>query len=189
MLQTMDAKTVWTMLLAQLPAAPSSARVALWRRLRSIGATNLVNGAWILPGQDEHIALFRQLGETVRSQGGTATVFNGSAEESDELVIERFRADRAREYGEFAQRTQAFLDEIKKETGLSKFTFAELEEIEDDFEKLSSWLAKIEARDFFPNDQQQSARETLVRCEDARVQFAESVYSREGLGPSNEKIS
>ena len=173
----------WVMLLAQLPAAPSSARVALWRRLRAAGAGSLLNGAWALPASDEHTALFQQLADTVRGQGGHVAVFTAqSADENDAAIIERFRADRAREYGEFEQRCAAFHAEIEKEERLEKFTFAELEEIEDDFQKLAAWLAKIEARDFFPTEQQKHARDTLRRCETARDDFAKAVYAREGLG-------
>lgn len=54
--------------------------------------------------------------------------------------------------------SQAFLEEVQKETRLGKFTFAELEEIDDDFAKLSSWLGKIEARDFFSGKTLKDAR-------------------------------
>ena len=179
----------WIVLLPQLPAAPSSARVALWRRLRAAGAASLANGAWVLPAGDEQAALIGQLAATARSQGGQASIFNGHVADGDEGVIERFRSDRAREYGEFDQRTAAFLAEIDKETGLEKFTFAELEEIEDDFQKLATWLAKIEARDFFPGEQRTLARQTLETCERARDQFAETVYGREGLAHPDAEIS
>ena len=173
----------WALLLTQLPAAPSSARVALWRRLRSAGAGSLLNGAWALPMSDENAALFQQLAETVRGQGGHATLFTAqSADENDAAIVERFRADRAREYTEFDQRCAAFLAEIAKEERLEKFTFAELEEIEDDFQKLAAWLRKIEARDFFPTDQRRLARDTLGCCEASREAFAKAVYAREGLG-------
>ncbi len=182
-LMTASNRQAWVIFLAQLPAAPSSARVALWRRLRAAGAGSLLNGAWVLPGTDQHVALFRQLAETVKAQGGHAAAFTAqSIDEEDCAVIERFRSDRAREYGEFDQRCAAFLAEIEKEEQLDKFTFAELEEIEDDSQKLAAWLAKIEARDFFPGERCQAARETLSRCEAARVAFAETVYAREGLG-------
>jgi hypothetical protein len=173
----------WVMLLAQLPAAPSSARVALWRRLRNAGARSLLNGAWALPVSEEHIALLQQLAKTVRGQGGHATVFTAtSADGDDSAVIERFRADRAREYAEFEDRGQALLTEIDKERRLEKFTFAELEEIEDDLHKLTAWLAKIEARDFFPDERRDAARNTLLNCEAAHARFAQDVYAREGLG-------
>ena len=157
--------------------------MALWRRLRAAGAGSLLNGAWALPASDDHAAFFGHLAEGVREQGGHATIFTAeSADESDAAIVERFQADRAREYAEFDQRCAAFLAEIEKEERLEKFTFAELEEIEGDFQKLAGWLAKIEARDFFPTEQQQLARDTLHRCEVAREAFAKAVYAREGLG-------
>lgn len=177
----------WLMFLAQLPAAPSSARVTLWRRLRAAGAAGFMTGAWVLPARDEHTELLRRLADTVRAQGGQAAVFTAqSIDAGDEAVIERFRADRAREYGEFEDRAQALLTEIDKERRLEKFTFAELEEIEDDLHKLTAWLAKIEARDFFPDGRSDAARKTLTVCETAQSRFAEDVYAHEGLGAPDE---
>ena len=177
----------WLMFLAQLPAAPSSARVTLWRRLRAAGAAGFMTGAWVLPARDEHAEMFRRLADTVRAQGGHAAVFTAqSIDDGDEAVIERFRADRAREYTEFEDRGKALLTEIDKERRLEKFTFAELEEIEDDLQKLTTWLAKIEARDFFPDERRDAARKTLTACETAQSGFAEDVYEREGLGAPDE---
>jgi hypothetical protein len=45
----------WLLFLAQLPASPSSARVALWRRLRRRSHRCLVmiaRGAWSISGRD-----------------------------------------------------------------------------------------------------------------------------------------
>lgn len=113
----------------------------------------------------------------------------GDVADGDDGVIERSRADRAGEYGEFNQRTAAFLAEIDKKTALEKLTFAELEEIEDDFQKLATWLAKIEARDFFPAEQRTLARQTLETCERARDHFTETVYGREKLAYPDADIS
>jgi hypothetical protein len=177
----------WVLFLAQLPAAPSSARVALWRKLRSAGALGLLNGAWAMPSNDESSALFQSLATTVRGQGGHAMVFSGQPEgESDGAIVERFRTDRAREYAEFDDRSTAFLEEIAKETRREKFSFAELEEIEDDFIKLTAWLAKIVARDFFAGDERLRAEATLARCDAARNTFAETVYAREGVHPDED---
>jgi len=177
------------MLLAQLPASPSSARVSLWRRLRAAGATGLFTGAWVIPVGQEHQALFAEMAETVRGQGGQAAVFISQAiEGGDDAVVAQFAADRAREYGEFAERCDGLLTEIAKERRMEKFTFAELEEIEDDLEKLTTWLAKIEARDFFPDQKRQAANDKLGLCRSAQQTFAEEVYAREGLGEADAEI-
>nr|WP_298272623.1 Chromate resistance protein ChrB [uncultured Bradyrhizobium sp.] len=119
----------------------------------------------------------------VRAQGGSATVFatTATSEEEEQTIVARFQSDRAREYDEFAERSGEFLAEIEKETRRRKFTFAELEEIEDDLDKLSAWLAKIKARDFFPNARMQQANETLETCSTALRTFADEVYAHEGV--------
>jgi hypothetical protein len=173
----------WLLLLTQLPSSPSSARVSLWRRLRAIGAAGVLNGAWVLPRAAAHAEFFEQLRETVHREGGTAFVLTVSAAspDGDEPIVWRFRADRGREYDEFTERCAAFLDEIGKETRAGKFTFAELEEGEQDVEKLARWLAKIQARDFFPDERSTQSAELLERCRGLLEGFAWAVYAAEGV--------
>jgi hypothetical protein len=173
----------WLLFLAQLPSSPSSARVALWRRLRAIGAAGMLNGAWVLPPTAEHAEFFGQLLQTVRGQGGTGFVLtvSVSSPETEETIMQRFRADRGREYDELAERSAAFLAEIDKETKAAKFTFAELEESEQDLEKLARWLTKIQARDFFPDERGPQSTEALARCRRALEEFSWAVYAAEGI--------
>jgi hypothetical protein len=173
------------LLLAQLPASPSGPRVALWRRARAAGAAGLQNGVWVLPGAAGHKELFGQLAATVRGQSGSAFVLvvHAADAEVDAEIAARFGADRAREYAEFAARADGLLAEIGKETGAGKFTFAELEEIEQNLDKLAGWLDKIASRDFFPGQDGQRAGETLQRCQAAVAGFAAAVYAAEGVEP------
>ena len=101
--------------------------------------------------------------------------------DGDEPIARLFRADRRREYDEFTERCEALLDEIGKETRAGKFTFAELEEGEQDAEKLARWLAKIQARDFFPDERSTQSAELLGRCRGALEGFAWAVYAAEGM--------
>ena len=176
-------KREWLLFLVQLPATPSSPRVALWRRLRSAGSTSLINGAWVLPNGKEHVDLLAELSETVRSQGGSAMVFVSAALPSrdNKMILALFRRDRCQEYVEFHQRTETFLAEVANETRLEKFTFAELEELEDDLQKLSTWLERIRARDFFAGEEARKANKTLKSCTAALGGFAQKVYVREGV--------
>jgi hypothetical protein len=173
----------WLLLLAQLPSTPSSARVALWRRLRAIGATAVVNGTWVLPDTAPHAEFFEQLRDNILGQGGTAFVLVVPVSSPDvhEAIAGRFRADRGREYDEFAERCTALLDEIGREARAGKYTFAEMEESEQDLEKLTRWLAKIKARDFLPDERAQRPAELLVRCQRALEGFSQAVYAAEGV--------
>ena len=175
----------WLLFLAQLPSSPSSARVALWRRLRTIGAAGILNGAWALLRTAAHARFFKQLQDTVRSQGGKVFVVAvpESSPDTDAMILERFRADRGREYDELTERCDAFLAELSKETRARKFTFAELEENEQELEKLTRWLAKIQARDFFPDQRQPQAQKLAERCRQALESFSRGVYEAEGIEP------
>jgi hypothetical protein len=179
----------WLLLLAQLPRTPSSARVALWRRLRAAGATTLVNSSWVLPDTAAHAEFLGQLRDEVHRQGGTAFLLNiaACAPEVDKEIAARFRGDRGREYDEFAERCTALLDEIGKETKAQKYTFAEMEESEQDLEKLMRWLAKIQARDFFPGEQGRQSAAMLANCRDAVETFSQAVYAAERVTGSRNR--
>jgi hypothetical protein len=163
-------------------------RVALWRRARAAGVAGLQNGAWVLPRTAGHAELFGRLAETVRGQGGSAFVLAVPAADAgvDAEIAARFGAGRAREYAGFAARADGLRAEIGTETGAGKFTFAELEEIGQDLDKLAGWLDKIGARDFFPGQDRERARVALQPCREAVAGFAGAVYAVDGPGASGE---
>ena len=185
----MDAETnpsSWLVLLAQLPSKPSSARVAMWRRMRAAGATPVVNGAWMLPHTTAHEDFFEQSREGVVGRGGTGFVLrvSGSSPESNESIVRLFQSDRSREYDEFAERCAAFLSEISRESAAGKYTFAEMEESEQDLKKLQRWLPKIQARDFFPNGRRDQSVVLLAQCRHALRDFSRAVYKVDGVRES-----
>ena len=56
---------------------------------------------------------------------------------------------RDEEYEELPDTTERLEEEIARETRKGKFTFAALEEIEDEYARLEQWLARVRARDLF----------------------------------------
>ncbi len=175
------AKRNWLLLLTQLPASASTTRVALWRKLRAAGATSVEHGAWMLPVTNEHRELMKSLLVMVQSHDGSATLFEATALDGDDAMEARFSADRAREYQEFATRAQGLLDEVAKEIAASKFTYAELEEVEDDLQKLETWLKRITARDFYAGEDRESALGLIADCRGSIAAFSEQVFEAEGL--------
>ena len=117
-----------------------------------------------------------------RAQAGKSFRLPPLTETIEQDILARFRADREEEYAEFYERSQEFLAEIKKETGKLKFTFAELEENEQDFQRLTNWLEKIKKRDFVGGDEAQKAIETLKTCRTAFEIFSTEVYNRQAPG-------
>lgn len=173
----------WLLFLSQLPSNPSSLRVTVWRKMRAAGALGLQNGTWVFPQTDENEQFLIDLLELVQGQGASGQIFKvvplNAAIEAD--LLERFQADRDQEYNELIERCGEFLAEIEKESGKQKFTFAELEEAEDDLAKLEAWQKKISQRDFAHAPCAEKAAVLLAECHSAYRRFSQSVYNHEGL--------
>lgn len=173
----------WLLFLAQLPATPSSLRVNIWRRLRGAGAASLQNGVWILPLSDENAVFMERLLGYVRQNRATGQVFQvqGLNQATQEDIQSRFRDDRKAEYDEFLEQCQAFIVELDKETQAGKFIFAELEENEQNLQRLQKWIARIQQRDFFPSTASRQAVDFLERCRHRLQEYTAKVYEQEGI--------
>ncbi len=178
----------WLLFTPQIPAFPSSMRVMVWRRLQGAGAVSLQNGVWILPRSLELEYLIRDLFAEVERQGGSGFILKADAFDPTfhTRIVARFQAEREQEYAEFGERCEGFLQEIEKETQAQKFTFAELEENEHDLLKLTSWLRKIQSRDFFRGPRSEGAVHALARCRSALDTFTATVYMKVGLESTDE---
>jgi hypothetical protein len=170
---------VWLLLVAQLPAHPSSARVQLWRHLRAAGAVSLQNGVWVLPAREAHELLLRDELAQVERHGGTGVFFQAQALGRD--LVARFHDERDQEYAEVCERCQALHDELTRESRAGKETYAELEENEQELAKLDRWLAQIQARDFFGAPTATPATQAVEACRTDLAAFAAAVYRREGV--------
>lgn len=178
----------WLIFLSQLPANPSSLRVNVWRRLRAAGALGLQNGVWLLPDRPEQVRFLEDLLASIQGQGASGQIFTvaplNSAVEQD--LLARFRADREEEYAEFAERSREFLAEIEKESAKQKYTFAELEENEQDLARLAGWLEKIQKRDFTGGEAAALAAQLLQACRSAFEIFSGEVCSRQADASADE---
>jgi hypothetical protein len=171
----------WLLFLSQLPVSPSSLRVNVWRKLRSAGALSLQNGVWLLPNQPDRLKIFEDLLALIQSQGASGQIFiiTPLNEAIEKDILARFCSDREEEYSEFLEGTLGFLAELDKETRNLKFTFAELEENEQDLQRLAGWLEKIQKRDFTCGEKAQEAIHMLEKCRIAFETFSREVYKKQ----------
>ena len=181
----------WFLFTSQLPGTPSSLRVMVWRRMKAAGAVGLQNGVWVLPHGKEQEGFLGELleyleGQDAGGQAFTVTALNQAVEDG---LVARFRAQRDEEYAELVERCQALLAELEKETRKEKFTFAELEENEDDLGKLMAWHARIRARDHVGGERAGEAARQIEACQKAVETFANQVYLREAVTSPDEPTS
>jgi hypothetical protein len=90
----------WVLLVYRLPREPSTPRIALWRRLRRLGAAQLSDGVAALPLAPETREQLEWLADEVEAAGGTAAIWlghPGTAGEDRELQS-RMRVASAEDY-------------------------------------------------------------------------------------------
>ena len=98
----------WVLLVYRLPREPSRHRVAVWRKLRDLGALYLQDGVAALPEDAVTREQLEWLQLRVREAGGDATLWEakpGTIAEEVELV-EAFRSSREETYKAIIARAQ-----------------------------------------------------------------------------------
>jgi hypothetical protein len=176
-----DSGAPWLLVTASSAGASDSLRVAIWRKLRSLGALYLQQSVCVLPARPDVEREIRRLVGRVRANGGAARVlriaFEDGAEEA-QLVAE-LRAARDDEYGEVLERVPAFLDELRSERDRGRATYEEVEESEADLERFRAWLGKIDRRDYFEAPRRAEAHAAVARCARALEAFESEAFARE----------
>lgn len=168
----------WLLLTYKVPPEPATKRIAMWRRLKGMGAIYLQNGVCLLPKTDDHVRRLKMLENEVSGMGGESVILETVAlnRAQEDKVVARFKADRDEQYREFLGRCADFEKEIAKEIAINKFTYAELEEEDTDLKKLQGWLEKIKKLDFYGATLAEEAAERLRTCEALLDSYAQRVF-------------
>jgi len=171
-------ENIWLLLTYKVPADPATKRVALWRKIKGLGAIYLQNGVCLLPRTDDNMRRLKMLENDVAEMGGESVLLETTALDplQGEKVVGRFRADRDEHYREFIGRCDEFEKEIAKEIAIQKFTYAELEEEDTDLRKLQDWLEKIKKLDFYGASLAEEATQRLKTCEAVLDAYAKQVF-------------
>lgn len=168
----------WLLLTYKVPPEPAAKRVAIWRKLKGMGAVYLQNGVCLLPRTDDHIRKLKMLENDISQAQGEAVILETVALDpgQEAKVLARFNADRNDAYVEFIDKCDDFEREVAKEVAASHYTYAELEENDVDLKKLQGWLAKIEKLDFYAAERAAEAQARLKDCEALLDDYARRVF-------------
>lgn len=168
----------WLLLTYKVPPEPAKKRIALWRKIRGMGAVYLQNGICLLPKTDDHVRRLRMVENEIAEMDGEAVLLEttGLDRTQAEKLTARFNVDRNEAYREFLERCAGFEAEITRESAAGKFTYAELEENDEDLKKLRSWLEKIRKLDFHRASLGDEAGKRLAQCEALLDAYAQQVF-------------
>lgn len=152
----------WVFLVYRLPREPSTPRIAVWRKLRRLGALHMVDGLVALPSDartDEHLGW---IADEVIEAGGEASIWfaEAASRRQEREYAARLAAGVAEEYESVIRAAEAAVGEP---AGQRLRTLR----------RLRRELRRIRDRDFFPPpaaDKARSAVEMLARrVEEARL--------------------
>lgn len=168
----------WILLVYKVPPEPAAKRIAVWRKLKGMGAAYLQSGVCLVPKTDDSLRRLKMIENEIAGIGGEAVLLetSGLDQTQEEKIIGRFASDRNEAYEEFIDKCRDFEKEITKEVAASHFSYAELEENDEDLEKLKGWIVKIRKLDFYGAPLQKEAEEQLKHCENLLESYAKQVF-------------
>ena len=145
----------WLLLIISLPTENATARMRIWRALKTLGCASLRDGVWLLPSRPDTHARFDGIAEDTHKSGGEAWVL---ALQADAQQADSFPAlfDRSAEY-------TAWLDDLAQFDPLA----ADIASTRKQLKGLGKRLAAITDTDYFPHPLQTTARERLHTAEAA----------------------
>ena len=178
----MAKSTDWLVIAYSLPPEPSRLRVSIWRRLRKVGAVYLEEGVWVLPKTPALEAEVRSILKDIESFQGTYSAFVGLDLEGGQAgrLRSRFLAARDEEYAELQGQCRRFMVHIDHATSTERYTFAEVEELEEELAKLERWLEEIRSRDPFGSAQAYVCVAEIENGRRALVAFTDRAFAQSG---------
>jgi hypothetical protein len=172
MLSDMEERTRWLILVYQLPREPSRHRVAVWRKMRTLGALYLQDGAVALPEDAVTREQLEWLQLRVREAGGEATLWEAQpatlAEEK--ALVKAFRSSREEAYANILSEAERV--RRKAEMGGGTALGEELGKLEREFRA-------ERRRDYFRSPLRKEADSALKA---ARKAVRASASPEEGIG-------
>ncbi|MGH7920531.1 MAG: Chromate resistance protein ChrB, partial [Candidatus Dormibacteraceae bacterium] len=172
--------TRFLLLVYRMPARPTSHRVTVWRQLKKTGAVYLQQSVCVFPdepGLRRDLAPILGRIEEASGEYHLLPVRHLDAEEEGK-VRSQFTAQAAKHYDEIIENCEVnFVKEIEFEIFRRNLTYEEAEEIRAEFEKIVSWFARVEARDWFGAPNKVTARDWIERCEALLEDFEGRVYA------------
>jgi hypothetical protein len=134
--------TSWLLLLFSLPTNRNTERVAVWRRLKKMGALQIKTSTYLLPDETAQYEQFQWLAQQIRDYGGESTLVRAQEIEGlpREKVVAMFNDARANDYGVLRKALQSFITRRQKR---------DAEEAASELERLTRQFRAIREVDFF----------------------------------------
>jgi DNA-binding transcriptional regulator PaaX len=167
-------KQQWLILIYRLPREPSRPRVAMWRKLKALGALYLQDGVVALPEDAVTREQLEWLQLKVREAGGEATLWEAQPNTlaEDKELAEAFRSSREEAYRTIIAEAEHI--RRKAELGGGRTLLEELRKLEQEFRT-------ERRRDYFRSPLRKETSEALKAAREA-TRTSESSAGELGVG-------
>jgi len=146
------AESDWVLLAYRMPREPSAPRVTVWRKLRRLGAVQVVDGLVALPATAPTVEAFGWLADEVVEAGGEAWTWRATgSKDQDKALRQQLKDAVTEEYAALTAEAKRAMDEPQRRT----------------VERLRRALRDIERRDFAAPRARDDARRAVQRVADA----------------------
>jgi len=135
--------------------------VAVWRRLKKMGAVQIKTSTYLLPDEPAQYEQFQWLAQQIRDYGGDSTLVRAQEIEglTSEKAVAMFNEARARDYVELRRSLQSFIGRRKK---------MDAQEAAAGLGRLTRQFREIRAVDFFDSPRGHDIAMLLRRAEGPR---------------------
>jgi hypothetical protein len=134
--------TSWLLLLFSLPTNRNTERVAVWRRLKKMGAVQIKTSTYLLPDEPAQYEQFQWLAQQIRDYGGDSTLVRAQEIEglTQDKIVAMFNDGRAKDYADLRKSLQSFITRRSK---------MDAEVAASELERLTRQFREIREVDFF----------------------------------------
>ena len=142
----------WWLLAYRVPSHRSAYRVGVWRDLKRLGALYLQQSVCVLPRLGATHAELEKVRNKIDEMGGSANLLALPKQDPAQQtrLIQGFRNLASEQYKKIAEECEkTVIAEIDVEILRKRFTLAEIEELEQNLDKIRRWHAAVRERDWF----------------------------------------
>jgi len=133
----------WLLLVVSLPTPSATARVRIWRALKSLGCMALRDGAYLLPSSPDREQALQELADECTREGGSAWLMDVQPRSAQEAAAYRILFDRSDNYADLRGAWKA------ANRALASLAVSELTRLQ---RKLQREYDATRSIDFFPGD-------------------------------------
>jgi hypothetical protein len=151
-------KLTWLLLLFSLPTKRKTERVAVWRRLKKMGAVQMKTSTYLLPDEPAQYEQFQWLAQQIRDYGGDSTLVRAQEIEglTRDEVVSLFNTAREAEYADLKKALQNFISRRRKR---------DAESAAGELERLTRQFRELRQIDFFDSARGHEVAMLLRRVE------------------------